>query len=128
MPSSIRLGCRVNALVEKFQPLIPGKRRRVRERFSGTVIKSIADKVWCVFWDDIGKCANHLTGSLKFQQAGGSGTNYFANINIPIVLAEHNIGDQRGIDCFLFGGSNLNSSPPPLQQCKHSAPFAQPLT
>ena len=101
MPSVICIGCRVNALVGRFQPLQIGQRRRVHDRFTGTVIQSVADKLWRVYWDDIGKCADHFTATLKYKSAGGSGTNCFSNINVSNLVSEHFIRDQRGINLFL---------------------------
>ena len=99
MPSkAIRVGCKVSSLIGPMQPLSEGQKRRTRERFFGTVIKSADNQQWTVYWDRIDRCANHSYNSLKYEAEKGSGLD---GVNIDTILKTKHLGDSKAIEPFL---------------------------
>lgn len=74
MPSSIRIGSRVSALIGPLQPLseaqlqMDKRPKRKRERLFGTVFLSAPEHRLVVFWDRISRCSDHSTAQLCDQK------------------------------------------------------------
>ena len=78
MPSQIRIGCRVSGAVGPCEPIPPerlsqgGKLRRHRTRYHGTVLRSVAEKQWTVYWEEVKKASDHYANNLKFESKAPS--------------------------------------------------------
>ena len=110
MPSSITLGSRVFATVGPFLESVvhgnvqhsasdesrPTKRaRRSRSKLYGTVIESVADGLWKVWWDSLNVTANHKSSNLRVPKD----TNNRRNV-IPIddvTLIRNQLQSQQNI-------------------------------
>ena len=121
MPASvIRIGCRVSGLVGPFLPLVPGKSRRSRARLSGTVITSLPDKGWRVYWDGVNKSADHPNTNLKFVRA--SVGDQLTNLDLESIMTNDYVIDQRGLDCHMAARPTIPATtatvptPLPIQQ------------
>eukprot|EP00546_Thalassionema_frauenfeldii_P006961 CAMPEP_0178924388 /NCGR_PEP_ID=MMETSP0786-20121207/17298_1 /TAXON_ID=186022 /ORGANISM="Thalassionema frauenfeldii, Strain CCMP 1798" /LENGTH=204 /DNA_ID=CAMNT_0020599091 /DNA_START=459 /DNA_END=1069 /DNA_ORIENTATION=- len=96
MPSCIHIGCRVSSCVGPLQKeLEPGKKRCTRCRLTGTVIGSLHYKRWHVYWDGIGKVADHPLNKLKFVSPAPM-NNPLAGLELEHLMA----------DCYMPGGQN----------------------
>lgn len=76
------------------------KARRTRERYHGTVLKSVENRKWLVYWDKVQKCATHSGNTLKFE---GPVDASFASLNITSIISRCNVGDQNGLDIVSAG-------------------------
>ena len=71
MPGTIRVGCKVSGLIGPKLPLTGTQKRRTRQRFFGTVVKSCPNQKWTVYWHEIDRCADHSFNSLKYETNSG---------------------------------------------------------
>ncbi len=95
MPSVLRIGCKVSAAVGPFKELQPGARRRTRENFTGTIIKSDENRQFTVYWYNFNKAATHSSNSLRFES---NGEQNIGSSEILSILANHYVINQAGLD------------------------------
>ena len=112
MPGTIRVGCKVSSLIGPKLPLTGNQKRRTRQRFFGTVIKSCANQKWTVYWYEIDRCADHAFNNLKYESSMGMRLD---GVNVDSILATKHLGsgDNKVIDTF------LSTYHPPLPTCLH---------
>ena len=75
MVFAITVGCKVKGSFGNLSPLVNNdagstkkRKRRKREILIGTVVKSLPDKQWRVYWDDIGRSSDHNPKTLDFAE------------------------------------------------------------
>ena len=121
MPGTIRVGCKVSSLIGPKLPLTGTQKRRSRQRYFGTVIKSCENQKWTVYWNEIDRCADHPFNSLRFESSRGTSLD---GIDLHSILASKHLGlgDPKVIESFL-----ATWQPPlPLEQAVQAVPLTQP--
>ena len=124
MPGTIRVGCKVSSLIGRMLPLTRTQKRRSRQRFFGTVIKSCANQKWTVYWDEIDRCADHAYNNLRYESNSGM---TLVGVNVDAILATKHLGsaDNKVIDRFLATW-HPPATPLPLAQNVQVLPQMQP--
>ena len=110
MPSSITLGSRVCATIGPFLDQIgsqapqqngstcerPQKRvRRSRSKLYGTVIESVADSLWKVWWEGYQVTANHKSTNLRLPQGSRQSVIEIDRINEIKATLQRQSGSQH---------------------------------
>ena len=124
MPGTIRVGCKVSGLIGPKLPLTGAQKRRTRQRFFGTVLRSCENQKWTVYWHEIDRCADHSFNSLKYETSTGmnlSGVNVDSILNTKYLGA----GDNKVIDTFLSTWQPP-ATPLPPAPTGQAAPQTQP--
>ena len=105
-------------------PLTRTQKRRSRQRFFGTVIKSCANQKWTVYWDEIDRCADHAYNNLRYESNSGM---TLVGVNVDAILATKHLGsaDNKVIDRFLATW-HPPATPLPLAQNVQVLPQTQP--
>ena len=117
----MRVGCKVSSLIGPKLPLTGTQKRRSRQRYFGTVIKSCENQKWTVYWNEIDRCADHPFNSLRFESSRGTSLD---GIDLHSILASKHLGlgDPKVIESFL-----ATWQPPlPLEQAVQAVPLTQP--
>ena len=124
MPGTIRVGCKVSGLIGPKLSLTGTQKRRTRQRFFGTVVKSCPNQKWTVYWHEIDRCADHSFNSLKYET--NSGMN-LSGVNIDSILSTKHLGagDNKVIDTFLSTWQPPATPLPPAQTTQ-AVPQTQP--
>ena len=117
MPGTIRVGCKVSSLIGPKLPLSGTQKRRTRQRFFGTVVKSCENQKWTVYWNEIDRCADHSYSNLRYETSTGMN---LEGVNIDSMLRTKHLGsaENRVIDMFLATWQPPATPLPP-------APFVQ---
>ena len=116
MPSQICIVCRVSGAVGPYMPIPPerqsqgGRLRRHRAHYHGTVLRSIGEKQWTVYWEEIEKASDHFANTLKFESKAP--TNGLEGLDLESIYNDHYYPGPNGLDHALLGTSRTERRPP----------------
>lgn len=122
MPSKIRIGCRVSGAVGPFLALVPGTNRRKRARLSGTVVASLPDRRWRVYWDGVNKASDHHGPNLRFEQAA-IGDKLDPNLDLEFIARNWVPNLEK---CFVASTSGAPAPQPSPTMAPHDATQRNP--